>query len=211
MLVVAAHPDADSFNHGVARAVVEAAGRAGGASVVHDLYRDGFDPRLTAAELPRSAAHLAAHRAVHAGQSSGPRFADALTERYAGELLAADVVVVVHPVWFFHVPAVLKGWVDRVVREDVAFALDASGTVTGLLRARSALIVTTANTAPATERSVFGAPLDMFWRTVVFGPAGVGAVERLALSPVRGSSPATRADWLAEVADATTRHVRDAT
>lgn len=209
MLVVLAHPDPKSLNSAVAGAVVAAVRRAGGVPELHDLYRDGFDPRLAVSELPRLRAPHVVHGTDTGGLTSRAHFADELTARYADGLLGADVVVIVHPVWFFHVPAILKGWVDRVVREDVAFKLGAGGEVTGLLRARSALIVTTANTSPGTEAAAFGAPLDTFWRTVVFGPAGVVDVERLALGPVRTSEAATRASWLAEAASAAARHVRD--
>ena len=191
VLVVLAHPDQHSLNGAVAAAVVAELQRAGAEALLHDLYRDGFDPRLVTSELGRAPV----------------QFADELTARYAHDLVRADAFVIVHPVWFFHVPAILKGWVDRVVREGFAFELSAEGSVRGLLRARSALVITSANTSPATEASAFGAPLDTFWRTVVFGPAGVREVERLALTPVRGSDEAVRAAWLSEAASAAARLV----
>lgn len=205
VLVVLAHPDPQSLNGALAAAVMAAAERAGGDVVVHDLYRDGFDPRLATSEFPRAQDATTPQDA--AARATSVHFADDLAARYATDLVHADVVVIVHPVWFFHVPAVLKGWVDRVVREDVAFELDPAGEVRGLLTARSALVITTANTSPATEAAVFGAPIDTFWRTIVFGPAGVDSVERLALSPVRTSHAATRSAWLAHAADAVARHV----
>jgi putative NADPH-quinone reductase len=209
VLIVLAHPDAESLNEALAAAAVAAAREAGGQPVVHHLYRDGFDPRLPASELPapRPAGPTAR---PEGGETRRPvRFADAVAERYASDLQAADVIVVVHPVWFFHLPAVLKGWVDRVVREDVAFEMGPAGEVTALLRARSALIITTANSSPATEAALLGAPLDTYWRTIVFGPAGVRRVERLTLSPVRTSEAGTRAAWLAEVASAVARHLAE--
>ena len=181
LLVVVAHPDPASLNVAIAAAVVNTAKSTGAGVVVHDLYADGFDPLLGVAEM------------------RGPVFADELCARYAADLLAADALVIVHPLWFFQAPAVLKGWVDRVVREDVAFELAADGAVTGLLTAETALIITTGNTSRATERDVLGDPVTRFWRDVVFGPAGVGVVERLAYTPVRASTSETREGWLAEI------------
>ena len=192
VLVVLAHPDERSLNGAVAAAVVAGVERAGGEPLLHDLYRDGFDPRLSADEVAQQT------RGAEEAARAPVRFADALTARYARDLVRAHAIVVVHPVWFFHVPAILKGWVDRVVREGVAFEVRPDGHVHGLLRAGSALVVTTANTSQAGEAAAFGAPLDTFWRDIVFGPAGVGEVERLALAPVRASEAATRATWLAE-------------
>src|SRR5690606_24268592 len=107
-------------------------------------------------------------------------------------------VVVVHPVWFFGPPAALKGWVERVVREGVAFDVGPGGRVTGRLRARQALVVTTGNAGAATEAAL-GDPVTRFWRDVVFGPAGVLETRRLALAPVRGGSDDERRGWLASV------------
>ncbi|HET8984867.1 MAG TPA: NAD(P)H-dependent oxidoreductase [Trueperaceae bacterium] len=208
VLVVLAHPDPESLNEAIAEAAVAAAREAGGEPVVHHLYRDGFDPRLPASELP-APRPPEARRPDGGGVRRRVYFADPVAARYATDLQAADVIVVVHPVWFFHLPAVLKGWVDRIVREDVAFEMGATGEVTALLQARSALIVTTANSSPATEAALLGAPLDTYWRTIVFGPAGVRTVERLTLSHVRTSEAGTRATWLAEVAVAVARHVLD--
>lgn len=183
IVVVVAHPNPESLCRALAAAAVYAAEAAGASVCVHDLHADGFDPLMKVGEVGTTA------------------FADPLAERYATELKAADGIVVVHPVWFFHAPASLKGWVERVVREGVAFDVSPAGEITGLLRARRALVVTTANGSLEVEREVFGDPVGTFWERVVFGPAGVERVERLAFSPVRGSDDAQRAAWLATVAD----------
>ncbi len=181
LVVVVSHPDPASLCRALAAAAV-AAGAAAGAEVsLHDLHADGFDPLLRAEEIGTTA------------------FADGLAARYADDLVAADAVVVVHPVWFFHVPAPVKGWVERVVREGVAFSVSPDGTIAGRLRARRALVITTANGSPETERRAFGDPVVTFWRDVVFKPAGVESVERLAFAPVRGSDASQRSEWLAAV------------
>ncbi len=182
-LVVVAHPATDSFGHALAQAVVDGAKGAGASVKLQDLYADGFDPRMPAAEVGTTT------------------FADDLTARYAAELLTADVVVVVHPVWFFHVPAILKGWVDRVVREDVAYRLGSGGESEGLLQATRALVVNTAN-SPAAVEEAMGDPLEVFWGRAVFGSGGVKDVQRLRFAKVAGSSAAQREGWLAEASAA---------
>lgn len=180
MSLILAHPDPSSLNHALARSIVEALEERGHRVDVHDLYAEGFDPCLTAREIE-----------THA--SDDPR-----VERHAAELAAADGLVVVHPVWFDAPPAILKGWVDRVVREGSAFERDEAGGFHGLLRARAALLVTTAN-APYDEAQ--GDALDHFWTGFVLAAAGVATVERLHLTPVVGSPLATRRGWLEEAAD----------
>ncbi len=173
------HPAEGSLGAALAGAVVAGARGSGARVTVQDLYRDGFDPRLSTSEL------------------EGASFADGLAARYARELVAADAVAVVHPVWFFGPPALLKGWVERVVREGVAFDVGEDGAVVGRLRARQALVVTTGNAGRATEEAL-GDPVTRFWRDVVFTPAGVPETRRLAFAPVRASAAEERSAWLAE-------------
>ena len=184
VVVVAAHPDMASFTLALAREAARAASEYGAEVEFQDLYADGFDPRMPATEVGTT------------------EFADGLTRRYALEVLAADALVVVHPVWFFHVPAMLKGWVDRVLRDGVVYELGPGGKTVGLLRARAALLVNTANSAEQVEGEL-GEPLERFWRDVVLGPAGVAQMERVRFSKVLGSPQEQRAAWLAEVGSAT--------
>lgn len=179
--LVVAHPDPGSFNAAVARAAYEAALAAGASVRVHDLYADGFDPRMPAAEVGTT------------------HFADALTARYAREVLDADAFVIVHPVWFFHVPAVMKGWVDRVMREGVVYRVSSGDRTEGMLRARAALVITTANAPEALEVGVLGDPLGTFWDRIVFGFGGVSDVRRVRFASVKESDPEARAGWLREV------------
>lgn len=178
--VILAHPTAGSLNHAVAGTAVRALTDAGARVHFHDLYAEDFDPRLRAEEVETTA------------------FADALAAGHAAEIVEADRIVVIHPSWFFHVPAILKGWVDRVLREGIAFGWDGRAVV-GRLRAERALIITTANASREHEVTTLGDPLTMFWGDCVFRPAGVARVERMVLSPVRGSTPERRAAWLEEV------------
>lgn len=190
LTVVVAHPSNDSFTKALAQAGTTAARRAGATVGVQDLYADGFDPRMPTAEV---------------GTVS---FADALTAKYAAEVLESDALLIIHPVWFFQVPAILKGWVDRVLREGIVYRLGSGGKVTGLLKARAALVVNPANSGDEVEQSL-GEPLEQFWRQVVFGFGGVSDVRRLRLGGVAGSSVVQRESWLKQVAEASAALVRD--
>lgn len=183
VVVVAAHPDRASFTLALARAAAGAAAAQGADVTLHDLYADGFDPRMPVSEVGTTL------------------FADELTARYSREVLAADVLVVVHPVWFFHVPAILKGWVDRVLRDGVVYEHGAGGKSAGLWRVRSALVVNSAN-SPEQAEGGLGDPVGRFWRDVVLGPAGVLDVRRVRCAKVLGSSVGEREAWLSEVREA---------
>lgn len=190
--IILAHPDAESFNHGIA-ATAEAALKANGHEVFfHDLYAEGFGPLLPAAEIPKGAK------------------LDALTGQHCAEIAVADGIVIVHPNWWGQPPAVLKGWIDRVIRPGVAYEFiegdGGEGVPVGLLKARAVLVFNTSNTATAREREVFGDPLDAIWKNCIFGLCGVTNVQRRMFGIVVTSSSDERAGWLREVAEAAERY-----
>lgn len=175
--VILAHPKPGSLNHALAAAAAAALERRGAVVLVHDLYAEGFDPRLAPEEVETTV------------------FSDDLAARHAAEIVQADRIVIVHPSWFFQAPAMLKGWVDRVLREGVAFERGDEG-FRGRLRAGRVLVVTTANAPRSYEVGQLGDPLTTFWRDCVWLPTGVREVERLVIGPVRASTAEQRRAWL---------------
>lgn len=113
ILVVFAHPLADSFAAALKDAVAEGLTDAGHRADIIDLYADGFDPRLSADERTRF---------VQPGYAP-----PADTAEYCDRLNAADGIVFVFPQWWFDMPAILKGFVDRVFVPGVAFDPDPAG------------------------------------------------------------------------------------
>ncbi len=185
ILIVLGHPNAGSFNHAIAGTVQEVLGRLGHDCWFHDLYAENFDPVVPAGELARDAQLPAAVQA-HVHQAT-----------------TADGIVVIHPNWWCQPPAILKGWVDRVLRPGQAYRFESDGKggsrSVGLLKARTALVITTANTPQEKEIECYGDPLDIFWRKVVCGLCGIANCQRLIFTPVIVSSLEQRQGWLAAV------------
>jgi putative NADPH-quinone reductase len=100
-------------------------------------------------------------------------------------------------------PAILKGWIDRVLRMEVAYRFVANdkgeGVPVGLLKAKAAIVFNTANTPDEREGAVFGDPLETLWKKCVFDLCGVKNVQRRTFAVVVTSTPEQRAQWLAEV------------
>jgi len=182
--VILAHPNPGSFNHALARAACDALAALGCDVRFHDLCAEGFDPRLPAAELGREAA------------------LDPVLARHCAEAAAAQGFVIVHPNWWGMPPAVLTGWVDRVLRPGVAYEFVAGdggeGVPRGLLVAQSAVVLNTSNTAAAREQRVFGDPLERIWKDCIFNLCGVSDVRRRMFETVVASTSAQRRDWLDE-------------
>jgi NAD(P)H dehydrogenase (quinone) len=114
-LIVTAHPDPDSLTHDVARRLEAALGGSGatGVTTAH-LAQEGFDPVFRMAD-----------RRTYAGESPAP--ADVAAEQ--ARLDAVDHVVLVFPVWWWSMPALLKGWIDRTFIAGWAFAIDDEGRI----------------------------------------------------------------------------------
>lgn len=182
VLVVLGHPKQGSFNHAIAGAAV-ATLRAGGHEVAfHDLYHERFDPILQASEI-RAGAEL-----------------DPLVAEHCRALAACDGIVIVHPNWWGQPPAILKGWVDRVVRAGVAYRFaegdSGEGVPIPLLGASTALILNTTDTPPERERVEFGDPLETIWKNCIFRYCGVRTVVRKTYGVVVTSTPEVRRRWL---------------
>jgi putative NADPH-quinone reductase len=185
ILIVLAHPDPGSFNHAVARTASRRLSGLGHDVSFHDLYAESFDPGLPASEIARDA-------------DLPP-----LVRRHCEELAEAEGIVVVHPNWWGQPPAILKGWIDRVVRPGVAYEFEegdgGEGVPRGLLRAGRAVVFNTSNTPADRERDVFGDPLEAIWKRCVFDLCGVRDVRRRTFAVVVTSTPGERAEWLREV------------
>lgn len=148
--------------------------------VYHDLYEERFDPVLPHEEILKDST------------------LEATVRRHCEEVVAADGYLVVHPNWWGQPPAILKGWLDRVLRQGVAYDFTASG-VLGRLAGRSALVVTTSNTPREDELRLFGDPLENLWKSCVFGFCGVTNFCRRNFESIILSTPEQRAGWLEEV------------
>jgi len=187
IFLVLAHPSPQSFNHALAHAARARLESLGHDVVFHDLYAEDFDPVLPAAEIHEDAA-LPENVSCHCRQ-----------------IAATDGIVVVHPNWWGQPPAVLTGWVDRVIRPGVAYRFlegdSGEGVPLGLLKARAAVVLNTSNTRPERERGVFHDPLDTIWKNCIFGLCGVPVVVRKTFGVVVESTQEQREKWLVEAGD----------
>lgn len=177
VLIVLCHPLLSSFNTkiaGSARAAVEAAGHT---PLFHDLYREPFNPVLTEEEFKR-------------GYSL-----DEQVQRYMDEVSESEVLVFVHPDWWSDMPALLKGWIDRVFRSGIAF--DHTGE-DFLPKKLEKLMTGKKGLAYCTSDGDNGStphPLVALWEEKIFGYCGVAGGCRI-FSSIRRSSASDRKAWL---------------
>jgi NAD(P)H dehydrogenase (quinone) len=186
---IVAHPRPASFCHALseqARSVLLAAGHD---VIHHDLYAEGFQPCLTAEE---------AYTVGDTLEEVLMRTPDPLLRQHRDDIAKACGLLVVHPNWWGKPPAILAGWLDRVLAPGVAYRLDsADGLPDGLLSIHKALIFNTSDTPEKRERTVFGDPLESIWGRCVLPFCGVKDYQRHVFRPVAGSGENERCDWLA--------------
>ena len=135
-IVILGHPAAHSFNASVAAAYCDAVEDCGQTAVLRDLYAIGFDPVLRDSERPGTA-----------------DFAPA--PDVAAELALirdSSVIVLVYPIWFGMPPAIIKGYIDRVLGVGLLARDIKTGEGHGLLEGKRLVILSSsASTMPWLE------------------------------------------------------------
>ncbi len=189
ILLILGHPDKRSFSHAVADTVKLALLKLDHQVMFHDLCAENFDPVLPSREIPAN------------GE------VDPIIQAHCEELAAADGIVIVHPNWWGQPPAILKGWIDRVVRPRVAYRFygtTEAGIPEGLLKAKTAIVFNTSNTFEEREQKHFGDPLENLWKTCIWDFCGVKRFVRRNFSVIVESSLEQRKRWLEEVEEIVT-------
>ena len=183
--VILAHPDKGSFNHAIAAAVIETLNKNGLRVIFHDLYKEKFDPILPINEIPKDI-------------PLPPEI-----KKHCREITEAKGIVIIHPNWWGQPPAILKGWVDRVIRPGVAYEFieedKGQGVPIGLLNAKTAIVFNTSNTETEREKRAFADPLETIWKNCIFGLCGIKTFYRKTFNIIVVSSEEQRKEWLKEV------------
>lgn len=171
ILIVVAHPEPKSFNHAMADAAATALRGAGHNVQVSDLCGEGFRADIGRHDMTSTADPDRFH--VQAEQTEATR-KDAFAPDIAREqarVAEADNVILQFPLWWGGPPAILKGWVDRVLAYGFAY-VDARRFDTGVFQGRRAMLSVTTGGTPA-----------RFEEGGVYGPIGpiLMPLQRLAL------------------------------
>jgi NAD(P)H dehydrogenase (quinone) len=195
-LIVVAHPIVSSVTIKLGRAYAEELERLGHMQTTHDLYRMGFNPVMGADELEPL-------------QNTSRTPADVLDAQAAVQ--AADVVTMVYPFWWAAMPAMLKGYIDRVFARGFSYEAT-NGVNTPLLTGKRCVLIT-----------LSGSPMSLLhengqWRAIkllqddhVFGSSGFEILEHLHFDRVEAPIPdRTLQSHIAQVRACARRHFASA-
>lgn len=133
-LIIYAHPVQDSFNHQIYQSVQQTLERSGHTVAVRDLYALNFDPILSEQEMAD----------CYAGEA--PR-EDVLKEQQY--IKDADSLIFIYPIWWAGMPAILKGYIDRVFSYGFAYAYNEDGQLIRMLTDKHSLIINTHGSSAA--------------------------------------------------------------
>lgn len=128
-LIIYAHPWDGSFNHHILTKTQDLLVKQGKTVSTIDLNKDGFDPVMNQADL----------KLFSAGE-----YDCKLAAGYAEQMKQADELVLIFPIWWYGEPAILKGFYDKVLLKGHLYD-EVDHQLTGLLKAKTATILTTAN------------------------------------------------------------------
>jgi NAD(P)H dehydrogenase (quinone) len=162
-LAVFSHPNPKSFNRAILDTYVAACKEKGDEVRVRDLYALAFQPALSATDL--------------AGVTAG-RVAEEI--RVEQEHIAwADLIAFIFPLWWGGMPAIAKGYVDRVFSEGFAYSFDENG-LRRLLTAKKALTITTlGDTAENYREKGFFDAMNRLMDGILFDFSGIAALEHV--------------------------------
>ncbi|REC49665.1 NAD(P)H-dependent oxidoreductase [Chryseobacterium pennipullorum] len=125
-LIIYAHPNENSLNHSLLNTVIENLESQDHEIRIRDLYTIGFNPILSLADMQ--------------GQRMGQVSDDVKLEQE--HILWAEQITFIYPIWWTGLPAIMKGYIDRVFSYGFAYRYD-QGIQKGLLKGKKAVIINT--------------------------------------------------------------------
>lgn len=178
-LIIYAHPNPQSLNSAILENVKKGLTEANKPFEVIDLYAEKFDPILITDEQHKR------RDLIH----------DPYTEIYREKINQADSLIFIYPVWWYGVPAILKGFFDRVFVSGFAFKYDGK-LPKGLLKNKKAWVIYTID-SPSFYIRLFRKNAEwIVVRDAILKFCGIKNIRKTRLTSVKHSSLKTRQKWL---------------
>lgn len=182
-LIILAHPNTKSFGKAIGETVSKASASRGFTTKMKDLYSENFNPVLGPSDFEAF--------------GSGKIPADIKAEQ---DLINwADIISFVYPTWWTGLPAILKGYIDRVFSYGFAYEVQ-NGAVEGLLKGKRVRLFSTTGTPDSVyDSNGMHNSLKQTQDTGIFRFSGIEDVENLFFGAVPYVDDNTRNGYLAEV------------
>ena len=181
ILLINGHPDPESYNAALSRAYLAGASSVGAEIEMINIGKLSFDPNLKYGYRKRTELEPDLLRAQE-------------------QILHASHLVWIYPVWWGSVPALMKGFIDRVFIPGFAFKKrEGSLWWDKYLKGKSARLICTLDQPGWYYRWVYGRPSHRTMKQLTMQFVGIQKVKSTTIGPIRNSSPLFRKKWLAIV------------
>lgn len=201
VLIVYAHPEPKSFNRALLDRSVEVLEHDGHSVQVSDLYAMNFNPVASDADFTerRFPGQLQYDREQKHASQAGAFAPDIQSE--LDKLLWSDFLILQFPLWWFSVPAIMKGWIDRVFVNGTVYG-NGKRFDTGGLKGRKAMLTISTGCYPEmVEPDGLLGPLDtILWHLHhgTFSYAGIAALPPFMSWSIHYTTPERREHYLAD-------------
>jgi len=191
-LIVYNHPYEGSFCNAILKAVQRGLKKGGHTCKVINLDKDNFDPVMRAKDLK-------AFAELGRGIESALMNLDPTVFRYKKKLEWADHIVMIFPIWWMSMPAMMKGFVDKVIFPGVAYDMDNGRLVSRLASLKQVTVISTMNTPADIYRDMFGNSLEGSLIKGTFNQIGIHDAEWISFNMVKQVGTEVREQWLADL------------
>jgi len=183
-LVLYAHPNPKSFNNAIKEEVLAKLNKENKSYDVRDLYALNWNPVLKGSDF--------------IAFKEGHPTPDIKTEQ--DYINAADIIILIHPIWWFGMPAILKGYIDRVFSYGFAYETGKDG-IKGLLTGKKVVILnTTGGSETEYNQHGFKEAVKKIFQNGVFNFCGLEILEHKFFFAVPTITDTDRKNILAEIA-----------
>lgn len=194
-LIVFNHPYEGSYCNAILESAMNGLQESGQPCDLIHLDKDGFNPVMNAAEL----------KAFAQARTMGAKVLkdlDVQTLDYAARLQQAEHLVLVFPVWWELMPALMKGFIDKLIFPAIAYGYTERGMMKSTLtRLKKVTIISTMNTPGPIYRFIFGNALRGALLMGTFRKIGCRNLKWISLTRVKGVTQEKRMKWLQDIKD----------
>lgn len=156
-LIILAHPYVKSFNHCIKDEVYKILIKQGEVKII-DLYQDEFNPSLNSNDLSN----------YMQGKSS-----DSKVLEYQNDLMKCDNLILIFPIWWYEAPAILKGFLDKVLLPGFAFNEIDQKLVGKLTHIKRLTVLSTSEVTSEFMRHEVGNPIEISLIKNTLGVCGI--------------------------------------
>ena len=188
-LIIYTHPHEGSYCSAILKVVQRGLKKGGHACKIINLDKDGFDPVMRTKDLK-------AFAELGRGMTESLMDLDPIVLRYKKKLEWAERIVMIFPIWWMTLPAMMKGFVDKVIFPGVAYEMEDGRLRSRLRNLRQVTVITTMNTPAEVYSDIFGNSIEGSLIKGTFNQIGIHDAEWISLNMVKQADDNTRAEWL---------------